>query len=158
MTEPTSPTDPAPTWQRTACYATALRRADRALSRVYDHALRPAKLTTPQFSLLSLLDRAPHDLTLSDLANVQAMDRTTLTRNLAPLVREGYVTISRGRDRRRRAARLTPAGFDALQRARPLWQQAQERIAAERGLARLRELMAELHALSMIDTNDTSNE
>ena len=144
------PPEPTGTWQRTACYATALRRADRALSRVYDHALRPEKLTTTQFSLLSLLDRAPHDLTLSDLAETQAVDRTTLSRNLAPLVREGYVTVTPGRDRRRRAARLTTDGYAALQRARPLWEQAQEYVAGERGLARMRELMTELHALSTI--------
>lgn len=150
MIAPEASTD----WQRTACYATALRRADRALGRVYDHALRPANLTTPQFSLLSLLDRAPRDLTLSDLADAQALDRTTLTRNLTPLARRGYVTISSGRDRRQRIARLTPTGRDALHHARPLWQQAQEHIARERGLARLQDLMAELRALSLIDAND----
>jgi DNA-binding MarR family transcriptional regulator len=151
VTAPDSRPDPAAAWQRTACYATALRRADRALSRVYDHALRAANLTTPQFSLLSLLNRAPHDLTLSELADAQAMDRTTLSRNLTPLAREGYVTISSGRDRRRRIARLTPAGRDALQQARPLWEQAQARIAHEHGLARMHELLTELDALSAID-------
>jgi DNA-binding MarR family transcriptional regulator len=151
VTASTSPPASSTAWRRTACYATALRRADRAFSRVYDHALRPVNLTTPQFSLLSLLDRAPHDLTLSELADAQAMDRTTLSRNLAPLARVGYVTVSPGRDRRRRAARLTPAGRDALQRARPLWQQAQDRIDRERGLARMRELLTELDTLSAID-------
>lgn len=146
------PTSPSTTgWQATACYATALRRADRALNRVYDHALRGANLTTPQFSLLSLLDRAPRDLALSELADAQAMDRTTLSRNLTPLARAGYITVATGRDRRRRVARLTPAGRDALQRARPLWQQAQERIARERGLARMHALLTELDALSTID-------
>jgi DNA-binding MarR family transcriptional regulator len=151
MIAPEAPTNPDPGWQHTACYATALRRADRALSRVYDLALRPANLTTPQFSLLSLLNRAPHDLTLSELADAQGMDRTTLTRNLAPLAREGYVTVSSGQDRRQRIARLTPAGRDAFQRAKPLWQQAQARIARERGLARMDELLAELRDLSTID-------
>jgi DNA-binding MarR family transcriptional regulator len=154
MTTLPSSTDARPDWRRTACYATAVRRADRALGRVYDDALRPVSLTTPQFSLLSLIERAPDDATLSELADAQAMDRTTLTRNLTPLARNGYVTIDRGRDRRQRVARLTPAGRAALLRARPLWRQAQERIASERGLARLHELMTELHALSMIDTTD----
>jgi len=151
MIDPATRSDTPSGWQRTACYATALRRAGRTLTRIYDRALAPANLTTVQFSLLSLIDRAPHDLTLSELAEVQAMDRTTLSRNLAPLARDGLVIISPGKDRRRRTARLTPAGRDALQRARPLWQEAQERIASERGPARLRELMTELHALSTID-------
>lgn len=150
----TAPELPATDWQRTACYATALRRADRALNRVYDHALRPADLTTPQFSLLSLLNRSPHELTLSALADAQAMDRTTLTRNLTPLVRRGYVTISSGRDRRQRIARLTPAGRDALRQARPLWQRAQARVAREHGLARLEALLDELHTLTAIDPID----
>lgn len=149
---PESP--PAPTWQHTACYATALRRADRTLSRIYDDALRPMGLTTPQFSLLSLIERAPDGVTLTELADAQAMDRTTLTRSLAPLARHGYVTVARGRDRRQRIAKLTSSGRDTVQQARPLWRQAQGRIAGERGLARLQDLMTELHALSMIHPSD----
>lgn len=154
MTASTIPPTSGSGWQRTACYATALRRAGRAIGRVYDHALRPAKLTTPQFSLLSLLDRAPYELTMSELADAQAMDRTTLSRNLAPLEREGYVTLSSGQDRRRRIVRLTPTGRDALQRARPLWQEAQGRIARERGSGSLDALLDELHALAGIEPID----
>ncbi len=143
-----------PGWERTPCYATALRRAGRTLGRIYDHALRPANLTTPQYSLLSMLGRAPHELTLSELADAQAMDRTTLSRNLTPLVRRGYIALSSGRDRRQRIAHLTSEGRDALQQARPLWQQAQARIAREHGLARLDALLDELHTLTAIDPID----
>ena len=131
-------------WSTTICAATAVRRADRALSRAYDEALRPAGLATTQFSLLSIISRAPHPLTLGDLAAAQVMDRTTLSHNLAPLVRDGLVRLSPGNDRRTRTVALTPAGEDALAAARPLWRAAQDRIEQVTGDARLQRLLDDL--------------
>jgi len=143
-----SPHDPY-AWARTRCFSTSVRRADRALSRVYDEALRPSGLATTQYSLLSLIHRAPHALSIGELAEVQAMDRTTLTRDLALLARDGLVTISTGeRDRRVRIIALTPAGKEALAAARPLWQAAQARVAAEQGLAEMDSLLDRLAELT----------
>ena len=86
-----------PDWSRTMCTSTALRRADRALGRIYDDSLRPTGLTTTQYSLLAIIDRAPQPLTLGDLAKAQVMDRTTLSHNLAPLRRVGLVQVDHGR-------------------------------------------------------------
>jgi DNA-binding MarR family transcriptional regulator len=145
---PITPDNPD-AWRRTHCFSTSVRRADRALSRVYDEALRPSGLATTQYSLLSLIDRAPHPLSISELADVQAMDRTTLTRDLAPLARDGLVSIAPAdHDRRVRIISLTGAGKDALQRARPLWQEAQTRIATEQGLAEMDSLLDRLAELT----------
>jgi DNA-binding MarR family transcriptional regulator len=142
-------TNNLPDWSRTKCFSTALRRADRTLTRVYDDALRPSGLGTPQYSLLSLIARAPHPLSISELADVQAMDRTTLSRALTPLVRDGLVTIEPSeRDRRIRIISLTSRGRDALGIARPLWQAAQARIAAEQGLAEMDDLLDRLADLT----------
>src|SRR6266545_1849443 len=73
-------------------------------------------------------ERAPSvsgQLTLSQVAERLVMDRTTLTRNVAPLERDGLVKSERGPDRRERYLRLTAAGRRALAGALPLWRQAQ---------------------------------
>jgi DNA-binding MarR family transcriptional regulator len=141
-------TAPPTDWARTSCFSTALRRADRTLSRIYDEALRPTGLTTTQYSLLSLLSRAPQPPTITEFADAQAMDRTSLTRALAPLVRAGYVTMAVGRDRRAKTIHLTEAGQAVVAEARPLWRNAQERIAAGQGLGRMEHLLEELAELT----------
>lgn len=137
-----------PDWTRTICFSTALRRADRVLSRIYDEALRPTGLTTTQYSLLSLLSRAPEPPAMSAFAEAQAMDRTSLTRALAPLKRAGYVTIVPGADRRVKTIVLTESGREIVREARVLWRATQERIAAEQGLERMDHLLNELADLT----------
>lgn len=141
----------AANWQRTKCYATAVRRADRALSRVYDAALRPTGLNVMQYSLLSLIERAPAGVLLTDLAEAQVIDRTTLTRNLTHLQRDGYISIEKGEDRRQRQVYLTTEGRSAIATGRPLWQKAQDQIENDHGLARMVTLIDELDSLSTID-------
>ncbi len=140
-----SPTDE---WAQTRCFSTALRRADRTLSRIYDEALRPTGLATTQYSLLSLLSRAPGPISITDLAEAQAMDRTSLTRMLAPLVRSGYVTLEPGADRRVKVVTLTDGGELIVAQARVLWRSAQESIAAQQGLERMDHLLNELAELT----------
>ena len=72
------------------------------------------------------------------------MDRTSLTRNLQPLIRRGYVGESRGEDRRRRILALTEAGLEAYEAALPVWREAQARIEARLGAERLERLLADL--------------
>ena len=134
----------SPDWTRTICTSTALRRADRALGRIYDESLRPAGLTITQYSLLAIIDRAPQPLTLGDLAAAQVMDRTTLSRNLAPLRRDGLVQIASGADRRTKVIALTDAGKSLLETARPLWRATQERLVASTGDDAHRQLLADL--------------
>jgi DNA-binding MarR family transcriptional regulator len=121
-----------------------VRRADRALNRLYDDALRPSGLATTQYALLSALARASSPLPHRRLAEMQAMAGTTLTRNLMPLARDGLVRIEPGRDRRTRYVSITPEGEAALERARPLWRSVQERVIAETGEARIDRLLADL--------------
>jgi DNA-binding MarR family transcriptional regulator len=131
-------------WPETHCVCTALKRADRAISRAYDDGLRPAGLGVTQYSLLSLISRAPGHLTVGDLARAQVMDRTTLSRALAPLQRDGLVQISTGEDRRTRLVSLSPSGQERLEAARPLWRATQDEIGSLVGDERLDHLMTEL--------------
>jgi DNA-binding MarR family transcriptional regulator len=142
---PTATHSEPDTWKQSSCFSTSVRRADRALTRIYDEALRPSRLSTTQYSLLSLLARAPHRMSIGEIAEIQAMDRTTLTRDLNPLVREGLVEIAPAEhDRRVRMVSITPKGHETIDIARPLWKSAQDRIASEQGLARMEHLLDEL--------------
>jgi len=145
-------------WSKTICVSTALRRADRAVGRHYDEALRPSGLTIRQFSLLSLLSRAPDDLTLGEFAEAQVIDRTSLSRALAPLVAAGLVAIEPGADRRTRMLRITDTGRERVEEIRPRWRAAQEQIIDTMGPAWIDGLMTDLADLIEQIRPDTSQE
>ncbi len=114
------------------CLGLHVRRAARILTQIYDAALLPAGVAMNQFSLLvaiHLLDSAP----ISRLAHRLDCDQTTLSRNLRPLLREGWIAIQPGQDRRIRQVSLTPAGRAVLQEALPLWERAQEEVKRHYG-------------------------
>ncbi|MFN3658259.1 MAG: MarR family winged helix-turn-helix transcriptional regulator [Pseudolabrys sp.] len=106
---------------RDACLCLHVQRAARALARRFDIVLQPVGLTSGQFSLLMSLNR-PEPPTISSVANLLAMDRTTLTANLKPLERRGLVRIKVDqKDRRSRLLAITPAGRAVLSKAYPIW-------------------------------------
>lgn len=113
-----------------ACLCLNVQRAGRALARRYDAAFRSHGLTSGQFAILAALDW-PTPLALVELARRLGVERTTLTRNLAPLLAAGLVsaTVADG-DRRQRDTMLTPAGRAKLIAALPAWRAAQERSVA----------------------------
>ena len=136
--------DPADAARDCACFN--LRKAARAVTQLYEAALAPSSIHATQFSVmvaLALVDGAP----LSRVADGLVMDRTTLTRNLRPLQRRGWVRIEAGEDRRERNLSLTRSGRAALERALPLWQQAQARLHEQIGDARWTRLLADLPGL-----------
>ena len=127
------------------CVCTQLRRASRLVSVFYDASLGPAGVTVTQYALLARIGRAD-GMSLTVLAAGLGMDRTTLTRNLRSLERNGLVTSEAGADRRERLLHLTAAGKKKVAAALPYWLAAQrdfwERMGAER-LRELRELLAQ---------------
>lgn len=116
------------------CTLYRLRMAARRATRLYDQAMRPAGLGAAQFGILMAL-AARDGSTVTDLAQALDLDRTTLTRNLRPLVRADLVTVTAGRDQRSRSVRLTPCGTQRLALARQCWRHAQAALAASLGSA-----------------------
>ncbi len=137
------------TWRvRDHCLCLATQRAARALARRFDDAFRPLGLTSGQFSLLMSLNReAPPSM--GAVATLLAMDRTTLTANLKPLIKRRLAEVSVDPDDRRgRLLKLTAAGRAHLSAAVPIWERTQrdvERLLTKSGPDSLR---ANLHALS----------
>ncbi|WP_030922453.1 MarR family winged helix-turn-helix transcriptional regulator [Streptomyces sp. NBC_01527] len=132
---------PAPTNLDDACNNLALRKAARYLGATYDKALAPVGLRATQFSILQKLS-ARGETTITSLADMIAMDRTTLASNLKPLAREGLVTVeTSAADRRARIVTLTADGLSRMKAALPLWKAVQARFEESFGAddaARLR--------------------
>jgi DNA-binding MarR family transcriptional regulator len=121
--------------------------ATRSVSRLYDRALSQAGLRVTGYSILSRL-AAEGPLSVGELAGLLAMERTTCTREVAPLVRAGLVEVVAGTDRRRRVLRLTGLGEQKRAEAYPMWELVQRQVAAEFGGAEIEDLMIRLHRLT----------
>ena len=128
-----------------ACACFNLRKAARAVTQLYDNTLKPAGVLATQFPLLASAARLER-ATVSELAEAMAMDRTTLTRNLRPLERDGLLRTEPGTDRRVREVSLTKKGQKILFEAYPLWRQAQAQVARGLGRKRMKHLVTELTA------------
>ena len=129
-----------------SCADANLRRATRAITRLYDQILTPSGLLTTQFTLLvacAVAGPAP----ISTLADALAMDRTTLARNLKLVERRGLVKVVPGEDRRERIVILSDKGYSELSKALPLWREAQTQIIESFGQDRLNNLLQDLSAM-----------
>ena len=133
------PTDPA------SCTCANLRKAARAVTQAFDTALQPSGLRATQFTVLATLAKRG-ELPLMKLAEAMVLDRTTLTRNLRPLIDRGLVRETRDADRRVRRLGLTRTGEAALETALPYWHQAQGRLVAVLGSGRWSGLLGDLAA------------
>ena len=131
------------------CLCLHTRRTARLLTQFYDEALRPSGLRITQFLLMAAIHEA-EPITHQPLADILGMDRTTLTRNLALLGRDGLTAIAKGtEDKRESHIRLTPAGRRAVQGAMPHWESAQRQILAR--LSRLPDAATGTQALALLD-------
>ena len=123
-----------------SCTCFKLRRLTRRVTAVYDRALSGAGMRVTQYSLLAHL-RGLHGVAMSELAEMLDMDRTTLTRNLRPLVEAGWIAVKpSAEDARIRLVHITPSGEKRWQAARARWRQAQQEVSSTIGCAGLAEL------------------
>jgi DNA-binding MarR family transcriptional regulator len=121
------------------CACAEVRRIARKLTSLYDTALAPAEITITQYSLLANIGRTGQ-LSHCELANKLGMDRTTLTRNLRPLIKAQWVAVTSAEDRRQHVLQLTAAGKKKMDRSLPLWEKVQGRFMAEIGTQSFQEL------------------
>ncbi|MFF0291207.1 MarR family winged helix-turn-helix transcriptional regulator [Streptomyces sp. NPDC005262] len=138
---------PAPVDPDDACNNLALRKAARYLGATYDKALAPVGLRATQLSILQKLS-AHGETTITSLADMIAMDRTTLASNLKPLAREGLVAVEPSvADRRARIVTITPHGLSRMKSALPLWKAVQDRFEDSFGADDAARLRASLKAV-----------
>lgn len=129
------------------CVCGRLRRASRALTRLYDEALEPVGLTVTQFSVMRTLNRYDRP-TLAELAEATAHEKSALWRTLQPLAKKGWVDAAAREGERGQRLALTPAGREKLNDAMPPWRKAQARVSETLGPreAALIELLKEVEA------------
>ena len=123
------------------CACFDLRKATRAVSRMYDDFLRDEGLNITQFSLLRVI-RTEKELSISTLGRYMVMDRTSITRALAPLERDGLIDTQPGADKRIRIVSVTNKGRKLVEEAEPKWRQAQEALIETIGEDRWRAMCA----------------
>ena len=130
----------------TDCLCFRARRTARAITRLYDAALRPTGLQATQVTLMSAIALGPDGAQpMGRLAEIMALEISTLTRNLRPLEIAGLIEIGRSdTDRRVRIVRLTEAGEARLVAALPYWNLAHAEIVATLGEATSLELRTTL--------------
>lgn len=138
MPNPSAPDDillaPA---QPSVCTCFRARKLARLMTQYYDRALAPAGLNLNQYSILR---RANGTRALTEVARDLGMDRTTLTRDLKPLIEAQWLRVEPGPDARQRCIRITDEGKEAVRLAKPLWRQAQDAIENGLGPAELQTL------------------
>ncbi|WP_088226629.1 MarR family winged helix-turn-helix transcriptional regulator [Desulfosporosinus sp. FKB] len=125
-----TPKSPSP------CHCLNLRRASRAVTQFYDKVLEPSGLKITQYSLLRSLERF-ESVSISVLAKNMNIDRTTLNRNMKPLMNAGLIAVNTGKDSRSRMVTLTEDGKASLANAMVLWGEAQTSLEKFFGKAEL---------------------
>jgi DNA-binding MarR family transcriptional regulator len=128
------------------CVCHRTRMAARAVTRLYDDALRSVGLRATQLAVL-VAAGADDVVSITALAKLMGMDRSTLTRNLAPLEREGLIRVGNEGWRRSRTVEITQKGRLRLREALPFWKKAQETMRQKLGHRRWPVIMADLDDL-----------
>jgi DNA-binding MarR family transcriptional regulator len=128
------------------CACQNLRRLTRIVTRIYDQELRKAGLEVTQFGLLTAVATARR-INQKRLSAGFGMDSTTLTRTLRLLLKQRWVQVKRGEDRRERVFSLTPAGRRQMAEAQPYWEAAEQRLRqklGEAGWKRMKETVSRM--------------
>jgi DNA-binding MarR family transcriptional regulator len=129
------------------CLCANFRRTVRALTHLYEEALRPLGLRGTQFTILQALSLAG-EVSQGQLGEILALDSTTLTRTLAIMGRRGWIARRRGRDGREWRLSLSKAGRKEFDRVSPTWERVQERLREQIGDQRWKELFQVNHELT----------
>ena len=133
--------------QNCACFN--VRKSARVLTQHYDTMMQPVGIRATQFTILAVLSTT-QGISVTDLSNFLMMDRTTLTRNLRPLETQGLVNTQPGDDKRTRLIKLSKKGKNKLEKAIPLWKQAQKQVTEYMGNNRFNDFLTELNYVEKI--------
>ena len=109
------------------CFCLASRQAARKITRLYDSYMQESGVRVTQFTILSQL-MLRGEMPIGKLAGFLGMERTTLTRNLAPLETQKWISIRAGDDPRARVIGITGQGRNIVRRSFPYWSKAQAHI------------------------------
>jgi DNA-binding MarR family transcriptional regulator len=110
------------------CFCLASRQAARKITRLYDSHMQQSGVRATQFTILSQL-MLRGEMPIGRLAGFLGMERTTLTRNLALLETQKWISTKPGEDPRARMIAITAQGRGVVRRGFPYWAKAQAAAA-----------------------------
>jgi DNA-binding MarR family transcriptional regulator len=131
------------------CACANLRRAARAVTRLYNRELLSDGIEITQFTLMMTLKRVG-EVAQGELGEILALDSTSLTRMLKLLKDHGWVQVKEGTDRRLRLICLTKAGREKFEQCLPHWKHAEKQLRASLGERTMRELGAVLAEVTRV--------
>jgi DNA-binding MarR family transcriptional regulator len=134
------------------CLAVRVRILSRALTSLYDDALRPLGAKVSQMNILVATAKLGVARP-SQLCEILHMDASTLSRNAGRMVAQGWLEVVPEADARAQPLRVTNGGMKLLRRALPAWEQAQARARAILGEAGTELLMESVRELNVVDTH-----
>jgi DNA-binding MarR family transcriptional regulator len=106
------------------CLFAKTRTVSRYITNLYTQALKEVNMTPVQYSMLTAI-QILEESNINDLSTALKMDRTTINRNLKPLIREGLVFMNESSDKRERLISITDEGRELYQKGYENWKQAQ---------------------------------
>lgn len=115
------------------CLGHSLRRADRVMSQLYNEYLAPVGLRITQFSVLRAISMLGNDVTASQIQEGLVMDQTTVSRALKPLIRDGFICVAQGVNKREKLLKLTESGEALYAEALVPWKKAQKAFKQKLG-------------------------
>jgi len=129
------------------CTGFNLKRTTRIVQNLFDQAFKPVGLEGTQYTVLGhIFVNGP--ITLTKLADLMQVDRTTLARNLSPLEKKEFIEIKQGSDKRAKVINITGSGKEVLSDALPLWKKTQEEIKAALGFENWSSMISNLTGLA----------
>ncbi len=132
-----------------SCASFNFRRAARAVTRFYDQAFEDFGIRSTQFTILIGIAKT-QPTSISALADLLVIDRTTLTRSLRLLKKQGLLAISDRSTKRQRFLSLTPKGEQTLADSLPAWRKAHNRFVESMGAEYWDNFRGELEKLSHV--------
>lgn len=133
----------------TSCFCLKMRRASADITNYYDRVLEPSGVTVGQYSILLNTSKAEKG-TVKELADMAELDRSTLARNIKPLIGRKLIYDAKEDGARNSRLLLTEAGKRTLLQAQSLWEEAQNKMRehlGEEGMAELEKVLKTLEAL-----------
>ncbi|WP_371417117.1 MarR family winged helix-turn-helix transcriptional regulator [Granulicella sp. S156] len=131
----------------TPCACTTVKKLSRILGRTYDEALKSAGINITQLAVLGCISRREGE-PLARVAHELEMDRTSLYRAIAPMIRDGWLVMAAGADARSRSATVTKRGRQILTKAAACWEDFQDRLIRSFGPSAYGSLMEQLNRLA----------
>jgi DNA-binding MarR family transcriptional regulator len=135
------------------CLLTRTRRLSRLVTNTYDQALKSFGVNAPQFSLLVLISKFG-PASRAEIGRVNYQDRSTLTRNLALLLAEGWVRETPTEGGRSRPIEISTKGRQLLALAAPAWRDAQAEVRNLIGEEAAAKILSVVDAISLDQLRD----